>query len=156
MEQNGVQGTQSRFVQVVEIKVIKLFTLRWCNERPTSQGSTDLRVKLLVGTLRALDGHSEPANFSLQAGSKSMGRVFWLCCKCRHFLKGHLSSLDFAQGTKTGIFRGILSSVRQSLFAKVQFFVCDLTVLWLCSAQRVLQAGLQQHRLQKQADDIIR
>lgn len=54
---------------------------------------------------------------------------FWHCCECRHLLKGHLGSLDFAQGIKTGILRGILSSVRQSLFAKVQFFVCDLTVL---------------------------
>lgn len=30
--------------------------------------------------------------------------------------------------------------MRQPLFVKVQFFACDLTVLWLCTAQRVSRA----------------
>lgn len=153
------EAPECRFVQVVEKNVIKLFTIHRCNRRATSQGSTDVRaVKVAPQSvpwrlwMDALDLLILAC--VLAANLRVAG--FWQCCQCRRLWKGHLSSLDFAQGIKTGILWAILSSVSQSLFAKVQFFVCDLTVLWPCSAQRVLQAGLQQHPLQEQADDVIR
>lgn len=86
---------------------------------------------------------------------------FWQRCKCRHLLKGHLSSLDFwPQGIKAGILWGLFFSLCEAAI------VCKSSILcvWPHCAVAVLcpegvagrDAPLQQQRLQKQADDIIR